>query len=197
MTAPLTCDGCRAQIPLELPSLETFAACPGCGAALLGEVYPAFHRELPAGEPGEDLGAPGEAACFHHPGKRAARTCDRCGVFVCRLCDLAVAGERICPRCLDQGVKKKKIGRLETERVLYGRIALSLAVLPLLIFYLTFLTAPAALFVALRYWKAPRSLVKPARSAHVVAIVVAALELAGWAFGVVWLFTVILRSRGA
>ncbi len=197
MTASLLCDGCRTPLPVELVRLDEFTPCPTCGAALLGEVFPAFYKDLLPGLPGEDLGAPGETACFYHSGKRAAGTCERCGVFVCNLCDLQVGGERICPRCLDLGVKKKKLGRLEFERVLHGRIALSLAVLPLLIFYFTVLTAPAALFVAIRYWNTPKSLVRPTRAGHLVAIVVATLELAGWAFVVVWLVTLLTRGGGA
>jgi hypothetical protein len=196
MTASLACGACRTPIAPERLSMDAPLACEACGALHLGEVFPAFHRELPAAAPGEDVDAAGEATCFTHTGKRAVGACGRCGAFVCRLCDLPVAGERLCPRCLDTGVAKRTIPRLETGRLLHGRIALSLSTLPLLLFYFTLLTAPAAIFVAIRYWKAPQSLVRPSRAGHVVAIVLGLTQLVGWAFLVSMLFRMLTEARG-
>ncbi len=196
MTASLACGACRTPIAPERLSMDAPLACESCGALHLGEVFPAFHRELPAAAPGEDVGAAGEATCFTHARKRAVGACGRCGAFVCRLCDLRVAGERLCPRCLETGVAKRTIPRLETGRLLHGRIALSLSTLPLLLFYFTLLTAPAAIFVAIRYWKAPQSLVRPSRAGHVVAVVLGLAQLVGWAFLVSMLFRMLTEARG-
>lgn len=195
MSAALACGACRSPLAPERLSLGTPSPCDACGALHLGEMFPAFHRGLPAGAPGEDVEAPGEATCFTHPRKRAVGACGRCGAFVCRLCDLPVAGERLCPRCLDTGVAKKTIPRLESTRLLHGRIAFSLATLPLLVFYFTLLTAPAAIFVAIRYWKAPGSLVRPSRRRHVAAIVLGLAQLAGWAFVFVLIFRMLTRGE--
>jgi len=43
-------------------------------------------------------------------------------------------------------------------------------------FYLTFITAPAALFIAIRYWKAPRSLVHRSQIRLVLAMIFASLQ---------------------
>lgn len=197
MTASLTCGSCRSPIAPERLGMDATLACEACGAPHLGEVFPAFHRERPAGATGEDVEAAGEATCFTHSRKRAVGACGRCGAFVCRLCELSIAGERLCPRCLDTGVAKGTIPRLETGRLLHGRIALSLATLPLLVFYFTLLTAPAAIFVAIRFWKAPRSLVRPSRAGHVVAVVLGLAQLVGWAFLVSMLFRMLTEGRGA
>ena len=74
------------------------------------------------------------------------------------------------------------------------RVPLS-APLPLLVFYFTLLTAPAAVFVALRYWNAPRSLVRPTRAGHVAAIVLGVLQLAGWVFLFVFLVRALAEGR--
>ena len=55
--------------------------------------------------------------------------------------------------------------------MLYDKIALALAVYPMLLFYLTFFTAPMAIFVAIRYWKAPASILPRTRIRSVIAIV--------------------------
>jgi hypothetical protein len=74
-----------------------------------------------------------------------------------------------------------KIKGLENQRTLYDGVALSLAIYPLLIFYFTLVTAPVALFVAIRYWNAPRSIVHRSKIRCVAAIILASMQIAGWA----------------
>jgi uncharacterized membrane protein YozB (DUF420 family) len=60
---------------------------------------------------------------------------------------------------------------------------LALAVYPaVLIFtlFFTIFTAPLALFVALRHWNAPRSLVHRSRARLVLAVIFSSLQIVGW-----------------
>lgn len=180
MARPLACGRCGLTLPDPLPNSPDWLPCPSCETPSRTEVFPARHRSTVAGDAGEALREEGEAACFFHAEKRAAASCERCGVFVCKLCDLDLAGEHLCPRCLETGVKKGKLENLQNHRFLYDRVALALALYPLLIFYLTLVTAPVAIFVAIRYWKAPRSLVRPGGVRFVASILFALLELLGW-----------------
>lgn len=131
----------------------------------------------------------GESSCFYHPQKKAVLPCDGCGRFVCALCDCQLNGQHFCPVCLETGKTKGKIKSLDNQRTLYDRIALSLAIYPLLIFYFTLITAPMALFVAIRYWKSPPSLVRRGKIRFVVAIIFALLQIAGWGIFFVYLAT--------
>jgi hypothetical protein len=143
-----------------------------------------FRRHTP-GRDGEAVVVENEASCFYHPQKKAVLPCEGCGRFLCALCDCELHGQHFCPACLETGKKKGKIKRLENERVLYDDLALALAVLPLLIFYFTLVTAPIALYIAIRYWNSPRSIVR--RQTHwrfVIAIIFATLEIAGWGIGI-------------
>jgi hypothetical protein len=106
--------------------------------------------------------------------------CDACGRFLCALCDCEHQGRHFCPACLETGRTKGKVKSLENTRIRYDNIALALTLYPLLIFYFTIITAPIALFVAIRYWKSPRGLVQPSSARFVLAIVFATLQLAGW-----------------
>lgn len=45
--------------------------------------------------------APAEARCATHANNRAVMTCERCGDFMCALCDTPLQGRRYCPRCYD------------------------------------------------------------------------------------------------
>jgi len=41
-----------------------------------------------------------------------------------------------------------------------------------------------ALFVAIRYWNAPRSIIPRTKIRYIVAIVIATLEIVAWAIGI-------------
>lgn len=94
----------------------------------------------------------------------------------------------LCPRCLNAGLSTQKLSRLESHRILYDRLAFGLALYPLVIFYFTLVTAPMALFVAIRFRNAPGSLVSPWKWRSLVAIVVASLQILGWTAFFVLLF---------
>jgi hypothetical protein len=65
--------------------------------------------------------------------------------------------------------------------VLYDKIAISVAVLPLLVWPLTILTAPATLCVAIYGWNKPPSLVQGRkRWPLIVAIIFATAEMVVW-----------------
>lgn len=72
---------------------------------------------------------------------------------------------------------------LENRRVLYDDMALSIAVLPIfipLLLYFSFLTAPIALVFAIRHWNTPSSIIARTKFRLVAAIVISAMEIAGW-----------------
>ena len=156
------------------------APCPACGAAVRVDVFPALFRPLAPGQAGERLMVEGESSCFYHPQKRAVVPCDNCGRFLCALCDLELNDQHLCPACLEAGSKKGRIASLQHQRMCYDRLALWLAVLPLFIWPFTLVTAPMALFFAIRHWNSPSSILGGNKVRLVAAMVVAVLQLAGW-----------------
>ena len=74
-------------------------------------------------------------------------------------------------------------------RVLYDGLALAVAVLPLLMWFLTCITAPIALGIVIVGWRKPGSLVQGSRTKLVIAGVIALIEIGAWIFGLitVWL----------
>jgi hypothetical protein len=175
------CLACGSALPPAAISALALERCLACGVTQRWELFPAFSAPGEASAPAEAIVAPGEeAACAFHPGKRAAASCGRCGLFVCSLCELPLGEERICPRCLESGRASGKLKDLESHRFLYDRLALMLVTYPLIFFYVSILTAPIALFVAIRFWKAPTSIVRPGKTRMAIALAVALLEIAGW-----------------
>jgi hypothetical protein len=188
MSAPVECPSCKAPVAEAQFNQAELVPCGSCGGKLCADVFPAFYRPATRGRDGEALVIESEASCFYHPQKKAVVPCHGCGRFICALCDCDLHGEHFCPGCLETGQKKGKIRNLEQERTLYDNIALSLAVYPLLIFYFTLITAPATLVIAIRYWNAPRSIVHRTKARLVVAIIIASLELIGWAALIFYVF---------
>ncbi len=175
----VTCSKCRAILPAEQFNVEQFVPCPSCASAISAVVFPALFREQTV-MPAEPLIIEGEASCFYHPQKKAAIPCESCGRFLCALCDVELNGQHLCPACLESGKKKGKLKSLENQRVLYDRIALAAAVLPLLLVWTSIIGAPLALYLALRHWKEPCSILGRSKARFVIAIVLSILQIIGW-----------------
>jgi hypothetical protein len=186
-SSPLACTKCNASVTAETVNRGTLSPCPVCGAALQVDIFPALFRRFTPGRDGELTMVDGESTCFYHPQKKAVIPCQGCGRFLCALCDCELHGQHFCPACLEVGQSKGKIKNLQNTRTLYDSVALSLAILPLLIFYVTVLTAPMALYIALRYWKAPMSIVRRSKFRFVLAIIISTLQILGWGVGIYFL----------
>jgi len=175
------CSNCSYRIdPADL-SADGTVHCRGCLRPLSMVLFPALWKPLTTALP-EALVAAEEASCFYHQGNRATVACDGCGRFLCNLCDIEVQGQHLCPSCVESGVRKGKVAALDHSRVLYGKISFYLTIIPLLIWPLTCVTAPTAVFLAIWSWKRPGSLTGAGNSHayHVFAIIFGLLEVAGW-----------------
>jgi hypothetical protein len=193
MTSPLfQCPACKATLLEGIFNQPDMLPCPACGTGLQVEVFPTMFRRMAPGKAGEAVVVEGESTCFYHPGKKAVLPCQDCGRFLCALCDCELHGQHFCPACLEVGRSKGKIKSLENRRTLYDSIALGLTVLPVLaIFtiYFTFITAPMAMYVAIRHWNAPLSIVRRTRVRYILAILFATLQIAGWGIIIYFLAT--------
>jgi hypothetical protein len=179
----LNCGKCKEFLSLPLPEASIHAPCPKCDAEIQVIAFPALVRESAVGQAGKALLVDDESSCFYHPTKKAEVPCDACGRFLCSLCEIDFYGNHLCPICFEKGSQKGKLERLQNKRVCYDELALFLAIFPVAVIFLyciSPLTALAALFVAIRYWNKPLSIVRKNRWRFVVAILVAGAELLAW-----------------
>lgn len=181
LTRRVRCTGCHTPLAPALYNSGGFHECPGCSAPIRVEVFSALIEPPRLGAPSEEVLIDGEPGCFFHPTKKAVRPCDGCGRFLCNVCDIELGGRHFCPQCLESGKRKGKLQEIENRRTLYDSLALALATYPLLIFYFTLITAPFSIYIAIRYWKAPSSIIPRSRWRFVVALILASSELVGWA----------------
>jgi len=179
----LSCTKCISPLSEDMINTDSLTACPSCNSLLRADVFPAVFRSLPMGQSGETLQMSNESGCFYHPGKKAVIPCSACGRFVCALCDVALNGRHLCPACFEKGKSKRKIKSLENHRTCYDTIALMVAIAPILLFFLYFITlftAPLAIYLTVRYWNAPTSIIPRTRIRFISAFILAGLQIAAW-----------------
>ena len=191
----LFCTKCWALLPVAAANSSVATHCPACAASIEAKIFPAFYRSRQSLAPRVLGEADDLASCFYHSTKRAASACTRCGKFLCSLCSLEVASEIWCPACLSNGSRESGTPALITKRTLWDSIALGCAVLPTVFFVLVYFwifTAPATIFLSLRYWRRPTSIIPRTKVRFILAMLIALLQLA-----LIGLFVYsILRSFG-
>lgn len=182
----IACPKCKAVLGAEFFN-QPWMPCPSCSSKLQLQVYPALFREAVV-VPVARIMTEGEASCFYHPEKKAAIVCDGCGRFLCALCDLDLDGQHLCPTCLQTGQQKGKIAKLQNSRTRHDKIALTVALLPIIFFYVTLITAPIALFYAIKNWNSPTTITPNWRRTNmIISVCLAGLQIAGWVVFFTWL----------
>jgi hypothetical protein len=130
-----------------------------------------------------------DASCYYHESKKAAHSCSQCGKFLCALCSAQIGEDVLCPACVVSGEKKSQ--RLERGRTLYDSLALMVAVLPALTVSFSIFGGPVAVYMALRYWKRPTSIVRRYQWRKWLALGLGLAETGGW----IWFFTYLALQR--
>ncbi len=183
----MSCTKCLVPLSEEVFNTVDPVPCPHCGNLIQVHVFPSFFKTLSPGQAGEMLLVDEESSCYYHPQKRAKTHCESCGRFLCSLCDVELNNQHLCPSCLEIGAKKGKFKNLQNKRKLYDNIALSLAIYPLLFCWLTIITAPITIYVAIRYWNAPLSIGRRSKIRFVIAIAIALIEILVWFVSIIFM----------
>lgn len=157
--AAVSCPHCGGDVaPVE--SDTGWQSCPSCASRLQIRLWPVVLGKAKAAVALSD-----QATCFFHPDKAFQACCQRCGRFVCTLCDLQLGAEHICPACFERGRADSTTdaGKAEwrSRDVLYDSIAVTLG-WGWILFWPVFLAAvPIAIVLHVKYRKAPRAYVIP------------------------------------
>ena len=213
--ALLRCPACSSSLPDHLFQGQAEARCPSCQKIILGRLFPALwkqHEVKPPSLPSQPQ--EGEAACFYSPNRVATKTCEHCGVFISDAWAAKWGDMTVCLKCIENLRTKSKDLRFESGRTLWDNVALTLVVTPLILAVLllatfigyffsivlllaTIVTAPAAIFVSLRFWKAPRSLVPRGPWRLAMALFVSFTLIGLWVVAIVKLIEYFInRSSG-
>jgi hypothetical protein len=170
------CSGSLSERFFRHPQVE--GTCPTCAVALGVTLFPALFRPAHRIDAGSLMTAEGDATCFEHTNKRAVALCNRCGRFLCALCEVELDGKVWCPSCLISGDSGNQIQAIEKQRTLFDSIALALALWPVALFlYPSIFTSPVVVYLSIRYWKKPTSIIPRSKWRFVAALIIALLEL--------------------
>lgn len=175
----IQCAACHTALPPQDWNSFAPVLCPGCSAPIQALVFPAYARTLASPMP-EVKTAEGEAGCYYHDTNRATVSCEECGRFLCAVCDLDTGARHLCPNCLNQHLASGRSLEFVQRRTLYDSIALTLALVPNLVFIFlsfTFLTAPIVVGFSIWSWKKPSSITPRTKSRYIVALLVSAVNL--------------------
>jgi hypothetical protein len=153
------CPNCNGDVTPSETNTE-WQNCPYCKKGLQIRVWGGVRQNRNAAAALSD-----QAACFFHPDKAFQACCQRCGRFVCALCDLQLGAEHVCPTCFERGRADSGVdaGKAEWRHrdVLYDSIAVTIG-WGWILFWPVYVAAfPAAIFLHVKYRKAPRSYLIP------------------------------------
>ena len=95
--------------------------------------FPAALRGESKGAFGDVVVDEGEASCFQHAEKRAKTACERCGRFLCELCDVVLRGHHYCAGCLEQATSSGDIPEFRSAYNRFDLMALAVACLPFML----------------------------------------------------------------
>ncbi|WP_221033057.1 hypothetical protein [Actomonas aquatica] len=174
----IKCPQCTKNLEAIAWDGDGEATCTWCQTPFaIAATYPALAAPAQAPVP-TAVKVEAGATCFYHDENEAVHTCDHCGRYLCNVCSLEFDEGVTCPACVS--VKRNESDEAVGSRVLYDRLALGLAVLPLIIWPFTLLTAPTTIGVVIYGWKKPTSLVGGGKARMLIAAAVALIEIVGW-----------------
>jgi hypothetical protein len=152
----VTCPHCSADIPAD----SGWQSCPYCQKPLQVRVWPVVRQNSSVA-----IALSDQATCFFHPDKAFQACCQRCGRFVCALCDLQLGAEHVCPTCFERGRSDSgpEAGKAEWRYrdVLYDSIAVTVGWGWILFWPSIVAAIPTVIVLHVKYRKAPRSYLIP------------------------------------
>ena len=174
------CTNCGYPQQAEVYNSPGLTACSHCSSRLRIYIFPAlFAKNQPLKDDKVSLNGE-EATCFYHPTRPAVVPCGSCGRYLCTLCEIEMGEETICPNCMDRASRNEEVNELIDSRTRYDSIALSLAVYPILFWFITFMTAPISIYVTIRHWRSPLSILPRSRFRFVLAFIIAGIQISLW-----------------
>lgn len=190
----VACPACENLLPRDFENADEFLSCPRCVNLVRVFAFPALQR--PSGTARALTASDGgEATCFYHPRKQAGVICDSCGRFLCALCDVEIGSAHLCPRCIESNKRRRTPEAIDSRRILYDNLALTTAIVPLLMWPVTLFSAPATMFVVIRYWRALPTVLPRTKIRFVIAFLIAVAQVVGWAMLFYFIFARARRGR--
>lgn len=96
--------------------------CPSCGVTFEATAFNPPQRRMQIVEVAQS-GPEGANACANHERNTAVTSCQRCGLYICSLCDMNVGSGSYCPSCFDRVRTEGTLSATTTRFRDYGSMA--------------------------------------------------------------------------
>jgi hypothetical protein len=96
--------------------------CPSCGSKFEATAFNPPQRRMHIVEVAQS-GPEGANACANHERNTAVTSCQRCGLYICSLCDMNVGSGSYCPSCFDRVRTDGSLSAATTRFKDYGSMA--------------------------------------------------------------------------
>jgi hypothetical protein len=188
------CPRCRMRLTADwLYSGEI--TCPDCGKTFEATAFSPPERPQPA--PVALIALPEEGSgCANHARNAAVTSCQRCGLFICALCDMDIGSGPLCPACFDRMREEGSLAQVKRGYRDYGRMSV-IAMIAGIVFGCGFLGLPfgaLALFYSRKAIRQRREAGRPLTATYVV-ISLAVIESL-WGLGMITFFLYTLFRVG-
>ncbi len=175
----------RCSVPLTSDWIRSGAiTCPYCNRGFEATAFSPPPRQQVLTTEVETVGPEGANACANHTRNAATASCQRCGLFICTLCDMNVGSGSYCPTCFE---RVRSEGTLQTAARRYRDFATMSRSFAIAGFLLSFMFLSLPLGVAAMYYgvKARRQRREEGRSTAgaTITVIVGLLDvLAGFVY---------------
>jgi hypothetical protein len=127
----------RCKKPLELAQAgDGPNNCVHCGGEFEARVFRSASRTSLRVVQLAQSGPEAATACANHPRNAAVTSCERCGVFICSLCELQVDASRYCPACFERLAQEGAIPSARVRFRAYHTLAFIASFIGLVTFYI-------------------------------------------------------------
>lgn len=136
-------------------------------------------------------GVAGASPCANHPGNASVANCERCGNFMCSLCNIDSDAMKLCPACFERLTQEGALSSSNNRIRNYSGIAGSTAACGCLVWPASFILGPLAIYCAVKALQQKREMGETEGRWH--AYLAMLIGLCSMAFGGFMIYALIAK----
>ncbi|HEX8253307.1 MAG TPA: hypothetical protein VF846_09185 [Thermoanaerobaculia bacterium] len=178
------CPRCDKPLP-DYSVYDGTIICPSCTGEFEGTVFHPVERQVQAPRIAAET-PEGANVCATHPRNAAVTSCQRCGLFICSLCDMNLGTGSFCPSCFERVRAEGALDAAPRRYRDYTGIAWLCILGGFLVWFLMLPISAFAIYCAVKGLRQARERGRP-RGGAIAAIIFGVLELVT-SIGIIALF---------
>lgn len=157
---------------------DGLVTCPKCDKYFESAVFTPPEPRLRVVPVLATTGPAGANACANHPGNTAVTSCQRCGLFICALCDMNLGTGSYCPTCFDRVRAEDQLAPAKTRYRDYAGLARVTVVVGFFMWFFGVIFGALGIYYARKGIAQRREAGDPVYGMYIVMLI-AILELGG------------------